>query len=168
MTQRRGLASGARYVCAKPIARRHASEAGLWVESVHTSQLPPWINQPPPPCSLRAAMPPIVPGRNPLFRPARVYGCGYCAAHCAAMGTIWFGDSVYLDKNVASMDPSEPHEETFSPKERAAISLGRKLAGIPCQLTTADIRSLASVLKPREQEALTNTIAVMGYLTRFM
>ena len=64
----------------------------------------------------------------------RAYGCGYCAAHCAALGTIWRGDSVYLAKNIKAMAP-EPDPAVFSPKELAAINISKKLGPVPSRVS---------------------------------
>lgn len=83
------------------------------------------------------------------------------------MGTIWFGDSVYLEKNVAALDPSKSRV-SFSTKELAAMNLAQKLGRIPCEVTSSDRQKVASALSPRETEAVVNAISIMGYLTRFM
>lgn len=83
------------------------------------------------------------------------------------MGTIWYGDSVFLQKNAASLDSSKSGQ-TYSPKDLAAMNLAQKLARIPCEVQTEDVRILATALSMKEQESIVNAIAAMGYLTRFM
>lgn len=43
----------------------------------------------------------------------RAYGCSYCSAHSATMGTLWKGDSVFLAKNAVAMDPDPSREVLF-------------------------------------------------------
>ncbi|CBJ25934.1 probable fusion protein [Ectocarpus siliculosus] len=98
---------------------------------------------------------------------SREYGCGYCAAHCAALGTIWRGDSVFLAKNIKAMAP-EPDPEVFTPKELSAINISKKLGPVPSRVTADDIRDMASVYTEKEQEGVINSGVVMGFLNRFM
>eukprot|EP00903_Cladosiphon_okamuranus_P005778 g5726.t1 len=98
---------------------------------------------------------------------SRAYGCGYCAAHCAALGTIWRGDSVFLAKNIKAMAPV-PDPEVFTPKELAAINISKKLGPVPSQVEADDIRQMASVFTELEQEGIVNSAVVMGFLNRFM
>ncbi|CAN0161166.1 unnamed protein product [Scytosiphon promiscuus] len=98
---------------------------------------------------------------------SRAYGCGYCAAHCAVLGTIWRGDSVFLAKNIKAMAP-QPDPDVFTPKELAAINISKKLGPVPSQVSSADIRNLASVFTEKEQEGVINSSVVMGFLNRFM
>eukprot|EP00752_Nemacystus_decipiens_P018246 g16374.t1 len=98
---------------------------------------------------------------------SRAYGCGYCAAHCAALGTIWRGDSVFLAKNIKAMAP-EPDPAVFNPKELAAINISKKLGPVPSQVEADDIRNMAAVYTELEQEAVVNSAVVMGFLNRFM
>lgn len=97
----------------------------------------------------------------------RAYGCGYCAAHCAALGTIWKGDKIFLAKNVSAMAPS-PDPKIFNPQELAAINISKKVGPVPSEVSTEDIKNMAEVFTEREQEAVVNCAVVMGFLNRFM
>lgn len=98
---------------------------------------------------------------------SRAYGCGYCSAHTAGLGTIWRGDRVFLAKNIAAMAP-EPDPTIFSPQELAVINICKKLGPLPSRVASEDIKSLASVFSEKAQEAVINSATVMGFLNRFM
>eukprot|EP00904_Undaria_pinnatifida_P006693 jgi/Undpi1/3153/HiC_scaffold_15.g06527.m1 len=83
------------------------------------------------------------------------------------MGTVWRGNGLTLAKNALAMDP-EPNPEVFSAKELAAINIAKKVGPVPSTVTTADIEQLASQFSSKEQEAVVNATAVMGFLNRFM
>ncbi|CAM9837574.1 unnamed protein product, partial [Sphacelaria rigidula] len=97
----------------------------------------------------------------------RAYGCSYCSAHCAALGTIWKGDSVFLHKNKQAM-ADEPSPGVFSAKELAVIRICKKAGKVPCKLNVNDIADMAAVLSAREQESVINILALFGFLNRFM
>lgn len=97
----------------------------------------------------------------------RAYGCGYCSAHTAGLGTIWRGDRVFLAKNIAAMAP-QPDPTIFSPQELAVINICKKLGPLPSRVASEDIKGLASVFSEKAQEAVINSATVMGFLNRFM
>ncbi|CAM9460800.1 unnamed protein product [Pylaiella littoralis] len=99
---------------------------------------------------------------------SRSYGCSYCAAHCAGLGTVWRGDGIYFPKNAQAMVP-DPDRSTFTRKELAAINIGKKLGPVPTQVvTSADIKDMASVYTVEEQEDVVLCAVLMGYLNRYM
>ena len=61
-----------------------------------------------------------------------------------------------------------PDPETFTPQELAAINIAKKVGPVPSAVTTEDVRGIASVMSEKEQEAVINCCAVMGFLNRFM
>lgn len=74
---------------------------------------------------------------------------------------------MFLAKNVAAMAPT-PDPETFNEQELAAINIAKKVGPVPSAVTSEDIRSMAAVFSEKEQEAVVNCCAVMGFLNRFM
>ncbi|CAB1103822.1 unnamed protein product [Ectocarpus sp. CCAP 1310/34] len=95
------------------------------------------------------------------------FGCSYCSAHCAGLGTIRQGHDVFLTKNAQAMMPV-PGPGVFNPKELAVINIGKKLGAVPNEVTSDDIQSMARALTSEEQECVINAMVLMGFLNRFM
>eukprot|EP00903_Cladosiphon_okamuranus_P012381 g11604.t1 len=98
---------------------------------------------------------------------SRSYGCSYCSAHCAGLGTVWRGPNVYLSHTAKAMMPV-PDPTVFDAKQLAAIDIGKKLGPIPTTITTEDVRQMAAVYTAKEQESVINAATLMGFLNRFM
>lgn len=84
------------------------------------------------------------------------------------LGTIFQGDGMFLRKNAAAMRDEAVASEAFSAQERAAINLARKLGRVPCEVGVEDLRQMGDVFTAKEQEAVVNAAAAMGFLNRFM
>lgn len=98
----------------------------------------------------------------------RAYGCCYCSANCASMGTIWRGHGCFLDKNVSATDPREDQDASLNAQEKAAVNIARKACVVPTAIETEDIALLAHNFSAKEEEAVVNCFVVMGYLNTFM
>lgn len=56
----------------------------------------------------------------------------------------------------------------FSDSHYCCVSHCVKVGAVPATVTTADIVELATHFTTKEQEAIINATAVMGFLNRFM
>jgi alkylhydroperoxidase family enzyme len=97
---------------------------------------------------------------------SRSFGCQYCSAHTAVMGTIVSGplDALRVTGRVAAV--RRPGELTTP--ERVAVEYAGAVATIPSGLTTDGLEALVTAHKRERVEAIALVVAAMGYLNRFM
>lgn len=98
---------------------------------------------------------------------SRAYGCNYCSAQYATLGTLVRGSGVFLNKNASAMDARES-DGIFSRRELEAINIAKKVGSVACKVGVEDMQRLAKVFSAKEQEAVVNAVAASGFFNRFM
>ncbi|MFK7795913.1 MAG: carboxymuconolactone decarboxylase family protein [Aureispira sp.] len=82
-------------------------------------------------------------------------GCNYCTAHCCS-----FAMRRGISKSTIAGNPS--------PQEAAVIDFSRKMGAVPCRATQEDLKTLQAHCSPKEVEAISMGIVLMGFLNKFM
>jgi alkylhydroperoxidase family enzyme len=97
---------------------------------------------------------------------SRTYGCNYCSAHTAVMGTIFRGPGGDLKRNADALDPQA--QGKFTDGEKAAMAWATALAHVPADVST-DVRlAVARHYSDADQESIALAATIMGFLNRFM
>lgn len=97
---------------------------------------------------------------------SRGFGCRYCTAHTAIMGTLVRGpvDGLQLSGRIAAV--REPGE--LRAAERAAVRYAEAVARVPCRLDPDLMAQLRRHHRPDRLEGIVLVAACMGYLNRCM
>jgi alkylhydroperoxidase family enzyme len=97
---------------------------------------------------------------------SRSFGCRYCMAHTAIMGTLVRGPADELELSgriVAARGKGQ-----LSKAERIAIDYATAVAAVPDRVTPELMQALHGVYRPDQVEAIALVAVCMGYLNRFM
>ena len=118
-----------------------------------------------PKCDLGLGIPPRL--RSLVAHAAsRGYGCPYCVAHSAMMGTVFKGSCIILKLNAKAKTPEG--RALLTNGEATAVEFAEGLSRIPSPLT-AELRGrLASHFDEQTEERIVLAATVMGFLNRFM
>jgi alkylhydroperoxidase family enzyme len=118
-----------------------------------------------PRCDLGLGIPPAL--RSLVAHVAsRTYGCNYCSAHTAVMGTIFRGPGGNLTRNADALDSAAA--DRFSAAERAAMDWAASLAHVPADVTAETRLAVARQFSIVDEESIALAVTVMGFLNRFM
>jgi hypothetical protein len=90
-----------------------------------------------------------------MYHSSSSAGCNYCTAHCCT-----FALRRGLDESIIL--------GTENPKESAVINFSRKMSEIPCTITQDDFKELQKYCNPKEVEAVSMGVVLMGFLNKFM
>lgn len=101
-----------------------------------------------------------------MYVSSRTHGCSYCAAHCAAVGTVFKGARANLDKAAQSLDPETC--KMLTPGEKALVDYATAAATIPSTLTARHRVELARHFSTDDQESIVLCVTLMGFLNRAM
>lgn len=97
---------------------------------------------------------------------SRSFGCAYCSAHTAVMGTVFRGPGGSLDRNKEALEAETC--PVFTGKDRAVARYAAAVGALPSQVSAEHRAGLASHLKPVDEEAVVLATTTMGFLNRFM
>ncbi len=97
-----------------------------------------------------------------LYIASRSYGCSYCAAHSAGVGTVFKGPGGSLERNRKALDASA--RGLFGPGDQAAIEYATAVAKIPSEVTLAHRVGLAQHFSEEDEEAIVLAATLMGFL----
>jgi alkylhydroperoxidase family enzyme len=118
-----------------------------------------------PRCDLGLGLPPHVRALV-TYVASRTYGCSYCAAHAALVGTVVRGPGGTLHLNEEAMNAAE--SPLFGAPERAAVAFAAQVARIPAQVGREGCQDLARHFDEEAVEAIVLAVSLMGFLNRFM
>jgi alkylhydroperoxidase family enzyme len=118
-----------------------------------------------PKCDLGLGIPPRL--RSLVAHAAsRGYGCPYCVAHTAVMGTVFKGPCGTLDLNAKVSTPEG--RALLTDGEAAAVDVGEALGRVPAAITAELRGKLASHFDEQAEERIVLAATMMGFLNRFM
>ncbi|MCB0219173.1 MAG: carboxymuconolactone decarboxylase family protein, partial [Chrysiogenetes bacterium] len=118
-----------------------------------------------PRCDLGRGIPPDLRSLV-LYVASRSYGCSYCSAHAAGVGTVFRGPGLSLARNREALNAEACG--LFSPADIAAINYATAIAKIPGEVTL-DLRlELARHHSEEHEEAIVLAATLMGFLNTAM
>lgn len=97
---------------------------------------------------------------------SRAFGCQYCTAHTAVMGTLVRGPNTKLQLSgrvVAARSPGQLRRA-----ERVAVEYAEAVGRVPSRVTPDLLAALREHHRPAHFEAIANVAMIMGWLCRFM
>jgi alkylhydroperoxidase family enzyme len=101
-----------------------------------------------------------------LYVASRSYGCSYCAAHSAGVGTVFRGPGGSLARNKEAMNAAACG--LFGPADIAAIDYATAVAKIPHEVTLEHRLALARHHSEDHEEAIVLAATLMGFLNTAM
>lgn len=97
-----------------------------------------------------------------LYVASRAYGCSYCSAHAAGVGTVFRGPGGSLERNKEALNADAC--AMFTPADLAAIDYATAVAKIPAEVTLEHRLALASHYTEDHEEAVVLCATLMGFL----
>jgi len=97
-----------------------------------------------------------------LYIASRSYGCSYCSAHAAGVGTVFRGPGGSLERNKEALDPGAC--ELFDPADIAAINYATAVAKIPAEVRLSHRLELARHFSEEHEESIVLAATLMGFL----
>jgi alkylhydroperoxidase family enzyme len=114
-----------------------------------------------PRCDLGRGIPPDLRSLV-LYVSSRSYGCSYCSAHAAGVGTIFRGPGGSLARNKEALDAEAC--DLFGAADIAAINYATAAAKIPSEVTLEHRLDLARYYSETHEEAIVLATTLMGFL----
>ncbi|MGH7196465.1 MAG: carboxymuconolactone decarboxylase family protein [Candidatus Saccharimonadales bacterium] len=99
-----------------------------------------------------------------MYAASRASGCAYCSAHTCSFA-IRRGTAA---EKVAMATQSILTEEVYNETELAVIAVAESLGRVPTTLTPDERDALKAVYNPAEVEWIILSVALMGFLNKFM
>ncbi|KIG14920.1 putative fusion protein [Enhygromyxa salina] len=97
-----------------------------------------------------------------LYIASRSYGCSYCSAHSAGVGTVFRGPGGSLERNKQALDAKSC--DLFGAADIAAINYATAVAKIPSEVTLEHRLDLARYYSETHEEAIVLAATLMGFL----
>ncbi|PRQ05272.1 hypothetical protein ENSA5_03910 [Enhygromyxa salina] len=97
-----------------------------------------------------------------LYVASRSYGCSYCAAHSAGIGTVFRGPGGSLARNKEALDAEACN--LFGAADIAAINYATAVGRIPSEVTLDHRVGLARHYSETHEEAIVLAATLMGFL----
>ena len=97
-----------------------------------------------------------------LYIASRSYGCSYCSAHAAGVGTVFRGPGGSLERNRQALDAEAC--DLFGAADIAAINYATAIAKIPSEVTLEHRLDLARYYSETHEEAIVLAATLMGFL----
>lgn len=97
-----------------------------------------------------------------LYISSRSYGCSYCSAHSAGVGTVFRGPGGSLERNSQALDAESC--DLFGAADIAAINYATAVARIPSEVTLEHRLELARHYSETHEEAIVLASTLMGFL----
>lgn len=97
---------------------------------------------------------------------SRSYGCGYCSAHAAGLGTVFRGAGGSLERNREAMNPEAC--DLFSPADRVAIDFANAIAEMPSGIREEHRVAVAQHFSEDHEESIVLAATCMGFLNSCM
>ncbi|PRQ10035.1 carboxymuconolactone decarboxylase family protein [Enhygromyxa salina] len=114
-----------------------------------------------PRCDLGRGIPPELRSLV-LYIASRSYGCSYCSAHAAGVGTVFRGPGGSLERNKRALDAESC--DLFGAADIAAINYATAVARIPSEVTLEHRLDLARHYSETHEEAIVLAATLMGFL----
>lgn len=93
---------------------------------------------------------------------SRSFGCGYCSAHAAGIGTVFRGAGGSLERNREAMNPEAC--SLFSPADQAAIDFANAIAEVPTGIREEHRIAIAKHYSEDHEESIVLAATCMGFL----